>query len=47
MPAKRARAAAADPKHEEHEMYLEWIGGEFDPAAFDLDEVNRALRRIR
>lgn len=36
--------AIADPEHEEHEEYLVWIGGEFDPEAFDLDEVNQALR---
>jgi hypothetical protein len=39
--------AIADPEHKEHEMYLEWIGGGFDPDAFDLDEVNRALRRVK
>jgi hypothetical protein len=39
--------AIADPKHEEHDRYLEWIGGEFNPDAFDPDEVNRALRRIK
>jgi hypothetical protein len=36
-----------DPKHEEHEEMREWIGGDFDPEAFDLDEVNEALRHIR
>jgi len=36
--------AIQDPKRPEHEEYVEWIGEEFDPAAFDLDEVNRALR---
>lgn len=39
--------ALKDPKHEEHEEMLEWIGGEFDPEAFDLDEVNQMLKRIR
>ena len=39
--------AMADPAHPEHEEYMEWIGGEFDPGVFDLDEVNRALRRIK
>jgi hypothetical protein len=39
--------AIADPNHDQHEEYLEWIGGEFDPQAFDLEEVNRALRRIK
>ena len=28
-------------------LYLEWIGGEFDPEAFDLDAVNKELRRLR
>jgi hypothetical protein len=35
--------AIRDPEHEEHESYMEWIGGEFDPEAFELDEVNEAL----
>lgn len=38
--------AIRDPNHPEHEDYLEWIGGEFDPEAFDLDEVNQALRAL-
>ncbi len=37
--------AIADPKHEDHDELLEWIGGEFDPEAFDLDEVNTALKK--
>ena len=36
-----------DPKHEEHEDTLEWVGGEFDPEAFDLEEVNDDLRYLR
>jgi hypothetical protein len=36
-----------DPNHPEHESMLDWIGGEFDPEAFDLEEVNEELRRIR
>ncbi len=39
--------ALADPDHPEHEMYTEWIGGEFDPEAFDLNAVNKELRRLR
>jgi hypothetical protein len=35
-----------DPNHPEHEDMLEWIGGEFDPEEFDLDEVNEALKLI-
>jgi hypothetical protein len=37
--------AMKDPSHEEHESFLEWVGGEFDPEAFDLDMVNRRLKR--
>lgn len=36
-----------DPKHEEHEEMREWIGGDFDPEAFDLDDINLALREVR
>ena len=39
--------AIRDPDHPEHEDYLEWIGGEFDPEAFDLGAINAALRRLR
>ena len=38
--------AIRDPDHSEHEMYLEWIGGEFDPEAFDLEETNELLREL-
>jgi hypothetical protein len=37
------REAIADPKHESHEEMLEWIGGEFDPEKFSVDEVNKEL----
>lgn len=39
--------AIQDPDHLEHEDYLTWVGGEFDPEAFDLDEVNAVLRTLR
>jgi hypothetical protein len=39
--------AIGDPEHEEHGEYLEWVGGEFDPEAFNLEEVNQALRALR
>ena len=38
--------ALKDPKHEQHEELLEWIGGKFDPEAFDREKTNRALRRL-
>jgi hypothetical protein len=39
--------ALADPGHEEHEHYLSWVGGSFDPRAFDLDDVNNRLAEIK
>lgn len=33
-----------DPKHEEYESVLEWIGEDFDPEHFSLDETNFRLR---
>jgi hypothetical protein len=39
--------AIQNPDHPEHEEFVEWIGGSFDPEAFDIADVNRALRRIR
>jgi hypothetical protein len=39
--------AIADPTHEEHESYLRWIGGVWDPKGFDLNRVNRDLRSRR
>ena len=40
-------ASLADPADEEHDRYLEWLGGPFDPTAFSLAEVNGALQRLR
>jgi hypothetical protein len=41
------REVLADPADEEHGEMLEWLclqtAAEFDPARFDVDEVNRAL----
>lgn len=39
--------ALSDPKHERHKELLEWVGGAFDPEAFDVEAVSRALRRLR
>jgi hypothetical protein len=30
-----------DPKHEEYESYIEWLGDDFDPNEFDLEEINK------
>lgn len=32
--------AISDPSHEQHDEMLEWVGGEFDPDAFDAAEVS-------
>jgi hypothetical protein len=39
--------AVKDPDHERHEECAEWLGEDFDPQAFDLDEVNDALGEWR
>lgn len=36
-----------DPYHEEHESMMVWLGGGYDPEAFDLDAVNKELRKIK
>lgn len=36
-----------DPNHPEHDEMLEWLGGSFDPEAFDLDNINQKLKSIR
>lgn len=38
-------SALGDPDHPERASYLEWCGGDFDPAAFDLDAVNLELAK--
>jgi hypothetical protein len=34
------------PEHEDYEDIIEWMGGEFDPGHFDIDEVNTILKRF-
>ena len=38
--------ALANPNHEDHAELLEWIGGPFDPTAFDIVATNVALQRV-
>jgi hypothetical protein len=40
-------AALANPKHPEHKELAEWIGGEFDAEAFDLEKVSGMLAEFR
>ena len=37
--------ALKDPKHEEHESYMEWSDGNFDSEWFDTDSVNWELMK--
>lgn len=37
-------AAIGDPKNDEHDSFLTWVGGAFDPEGFDLNVINRMLR---
>jgi len=39
--------AIADPGHEEHQAYLDWVGGHFDPEAFDARKVRFSDPRTR
>jgi hypothetical protein len=35
------------PKHEEYQSMMEWLGGKFDPRAFDLAKTNEFLAKLR
>jgi len=39
--------AINDPNHEQHDEMLEWVGDDYDPETFSLDEVNRRLALLR
>ena len=39
--------ALSDPDHEEHDAMLEWVGGKYDPNAFDVAAIDRVLKRLR
>jgi len=39
--------AIHDPRHEQHGEMLEWIGGGFNPEAFDLAAVNKRLATVK
>lgn len=36
-----------NPKHNEFESMMDWLGGIFDPEAFDKDNVNKSLRNLK
>ena len=39
--------AIADPNDPEHENYLDWCGGSYDPDKFDAKSINMILERRR
>lgn len=41
------RRVLADPSHEDHDHLRGWIGGPFDPSAFDLALTNAVLQGVR
>lgn len=40
-------AAIKDPTNEEHTSMLQWVGGSFDAAAFNITDVNERLATIK
>jgi hypothetical protein len=36
-----------NPRHENYREMMDWLGGEFDPEVFDLEEVDRKLAPLR
>jgi hypothetical protein len=36
----------SNPDHPEYREYVAWVGGDFDPEAFDHELVNRTLREL-
>lgn len=46
-PSRSFIAAIRDPTHAEHNSNLQWVGGSFDPSAFDLADVNDRLSMIK
>ncbi|HQG30769.1 MAG TPA: plasmid pRiA4b ORF-3 family protein [Deltaproteobacteria bacterium] len=39
--------ALKDPENPEHEDMIEWLGGDFDPEYFDIDEINEMLSSLK
>jgi hypothetical protein len=36
-----------NPKHEEYASTMEWLGGKYNPAAFDVEKANRYLKKLK
>ena len=39
--------AVGDPAHERHEELLDWVGEDYDPDAFSIDQINQMLTPLR
>ena len=39
--------AISEPEHEQHAELLDWLGGDFDPEAFSVEEINRRLAPLQ
>ena len=39
--------AILDPRHAQHADMWRWNGGPFDPAGFDTNSANAAIRKLR
>ena len=41
-------AAISDPENEEHEELRDWYGSDdFDPEYFEMDEINKILKKVK
>jgi hypothetical protein len=36
-----------DPQNPEYDDMNEWLGGKFDPEAFDIDKINKSLAEVK
>jgi hypothetical protein len=34
-------------RHKEHKSMMEWLGGEFNPEAFDVERANKCLQKLK
>lgn len=36
-----------NPKHKEYESMMQWLGGGFDPDEFDIEKINKHLKKLK
>lgn len=39
--------ALKNPDHKDHERLTTWVGGHFDPEVFDLEQINKHLKKLK